>query len=119
VKEKLTEVIWLRNLRKKGSATIANEILNDIPDGAVPATNLEKLAKSLEAQLFRVGGYKAVQAMLVKLLKRSIIQLVLPEGMANNLIGNTGLIALAARCFVSIGRCFRNKRPWRRRVLPG
>jgi len=30
-----------------------------------------------------VGGFKAIQAVLDKLLKRSLVQLVLPEGMAD------------------------------------
>jgi hypothetical protein len=30
-----------------------------------------------------VGGFKAIQAVLEKPLKRSLIQLVLPEGMAD------------------------------------
>jgi hypothetical protein len=69
----------LRNSGKKGSAAAANEIPKDISGGTVSATNLDKLAKSLEAQLLRVGGFKAIQAVLDKLLKRSLIQLVLPE----------------------------------------
>jgi hypothetical protein len=30
-----------------------------------------------------VGGFKAIQAVLDKLLRRSLIQLMLPEGMAD------------------------------------
>jgi hypothetical protein len=82
VKVKLVAVVKLRYSGKKGSTAAANEILEAIPNGNVPFSNLDKLAKSLEVQLFRVGGFATIKAVLDKLLKRSLIQLVLPEGSA-------------------------------------
>ena len=72
LKVKLVAVVKLRYSGKKGSTAATNEILEAIPNGNVPFSNLDKLAKSLEVQLFRVGGFATIKAVLDKLLKRSL-----------------------------------------------
>lgn len=81
VKEALLKVVKLRHAGKKGSAAEAKEVLDSIPAGkTVQASMLDKLAKSLEDQVFRVGGMKTMKAVVKKLLSRTLMRFLVPEG---------------------------------------
>lgn len=65
VKEALLKVVKLRHAGKKGSAAEAKKVLEGIPAGkTVQASMLDKIAKSLEAQVFRVGGMETMKAVV-------------------------------------------------------
>ena len=76
-KKCLSEVARLRGI---GKMVVAAQKLRDIPEGnTVLGDAVDKAARAMEAQLFKLGGLKTIRSILDKFLRRTLIKLVSPE----------------------------------------